>query len=159
WRDAATAVYALGVLVLLARLAFGYLFTRRLVRASRPAGEVSVSSWISVPMTVGWLPPKILLPEGWESWGRPKLDAVLAHERTHVRRADWLIAMLAQVNRALFWFHPLAWWLERRLATLAEQACDDAALLEVPHAPYAEALLDMAAAVKTAQGRLIWEAM
>jgi hypothetical protein len=159
WRDALAAAYGLGVLLFLGRLAFGYQFTRRLVRAARPAGDVLVSSWISVPMTAGWLRPKILLPEGWESWEQDKLDAVLAHERTHVRRADWLIAMLAGLNRSIFWFHPLAWWLERRLAALAEQACDDAALLEVAHAPYAAALLDMAAAVKTAQGRLIWEAM
>jgi beta-lactamase regulating signal transducer with metallopeptidase domain len=46
----------------------------------------------------------------------------------HVRRADWAIAMLEGLNRRLFWFHPLAWWVERQLASLAEQACDDAAL-------------------------------
>ena len=109
-----------------------------------------------MPLTIG---RKILLPAGWESWDEPKLQAVLAHERTHVRRGDWAIALLAGVTRCIYWFHPLAWWLERRLATLAEQACDDSALLLVDSQPYAQALLDMAAAVKTAQGRLVWEAM
>ena len=46
-----------------------------------------------------------------------------------------------------------------RLATLAEEACDDSALLLVEHQPYAQALLDMAAAARTTQGRLVWEAM
>jgi TonB family protein len=157
WPEAFAMVYALAGLILLCRLAVSYLFTRRLLRAAQPVeGDLYESSWISVPMTAG---RKILLPADWRDWDAAKLDAVLAHERTHVRRADWAIALAAGVNRSVFWFHPLAWWLERHLAGLAEHACDDAALLEVPPAPYAQALLDMAAAVKTAQGRLMWEAM
>ena len=42
----------------------------------------------------------------------------------------------------------------------AEQACDDAAVLATgAREPYAEALLDMAAAVRTGRGRMVWEAM
>jgi TonB family protein len=161
WRDAAAAAWLLGALILLARLGVSYLFTRRLLRAARPierpwAQGIFESGWISVPMTAG---RRILLPAGWEAWDASKLRAVLAHERTHLRRGDWGIALAAAVNRAVFWFHPLAWWLSRQLASLAEQACDDAALLEVPGAPYAQALLEMAAAAGTAQGRLMWEAM
>ncbi len=85
---------------------------------------------------------------------------MLVHEQQHVRRGDWAVALLARVNRCLFWFHPGAWWLERELAALAEQACDDAALLELGGRDcYARALLDMAAAVKRGGGRLVWEAM
>jgi TonB family protein len=159
WQDGAVAVWALVGIVLLGRLAFGYLFTRRLVRAATPIerfDDTYVSNWITVPMTIG---RKVLLPADWETWDEAKLQAVLAHERTHVRRADWAIALLSGVNRSVFWFHPLAWWLDRHLATLAEQACDDSALLLVENQSYAQALLDMAAAVNTAQGRLIWEAM
>jgi len=164
WQQIAVLVYGAGVLGFLIRLAFGYLFTRRLIRASRPIqgpwnGEVCESSWTSVPLTVGWRRPKVLLPRGWDTWPPDKLQAVLAHEQTHVRRGDWAIALWAGLNRSIFWFHPLSWWLERRLAFLAEQACDDAALLLVGTAPYAQALLDMAAAVKAGQGRLVWEAM
>jgi TonB family protein len=160
WPAVASAIYFAVALVLLLRLAYGYLFTRRLVRVSHREGDVYESAWIAVPMTVGWLRPKILLPAVWKEWEAPKLEAVLAHERTHIRRADWAIAALAAFNRSVFWFNPLAWWMERRLAFLAEQACDDAALLETgAREPYAEALLDMAAAVKTGHGRMVWEAM
>jgi beta-lactamase regulating signal transducer with metallopeptidase domain len=160
WPVAASAVYVAVALILLLRLAYGYLFTRRLVRASRREGDVYESAWISVPMTVGWMRPKILLPVVWTEWDAARLEAVLAHERMHIRRADWAIAALAAVNRCVFWFNPLAWWMERKLAFLAEQACDDAALLETgAREPYAEALLDMAAAVKTGRGRMVWEAM
>jgi len=165
WPRALAAIYFAGVVFFLTRLLFGALFTRRLVRGARPVerafgARVYESSWISVPLTVGWLRPRILLPAAWQLWDQAKLDAVLAHERTHIRRGDWPIGILAAVNRSLFWFNPLAWWLERRLSTLAEQACDDAALLALGERDsYAQALLDMAAAVKTGQGRLVWEAM
>ncbi len=159
WPVAILGVYGIGVAISLTRLLFGYLFTRRLVRAAVPtpgSEDVFSSTWISVPVTVG---RKVLLPADWIAWDNPKLEAVLAHERTHVRRRDWGIALLAGVNRSLFWFHPLTWWLERKLASLAEEACDDSALLLVDHQPYAQALLDMAAAARTTQGRLVWEAM
>jgi len=167
WPALASAAYVSVAVLLLLRLAYGFLFTRRLVRATcvieagRPGGPPHYeSSWISVPMTVGWLRPKILLPAAWKAWEARKLEAVLAHERMHIRRADWAIALLAAFNRSVFWFNPLAWWMEQRLALLAEQACDDAAVLETgAREPYAEALLDMAAAVRTGRGRMVWEAM
>lgn len=161
WPQVALSVYLAGAAIFLLRLVFGYLFTARLVRASRPVeDDLFESDWISVPMTVGCLRPRVLLPAAWRTWDRAKFTAVLAHERTHVQRRDWAIALLAGVNRCVFWFHPLAWWLERELASLAEQACDDAALLQLSgREHYAQALLDMAAAVRRGEGRLIWEAM
>jgi uncharacterized protein (TIGR03435 family) len=49
----------------------------------------------------------------------------------------------------VFWFHPLSWWLERRLSALAEEACD-AAVLQQGHDPrdYANYLLELARAVQ-----------
>ncbi len=111
-------------------------------------------------MTVGWLSPKILLPAQWREWEPGKLEAALAHERAHIRRADWAIRVIAGLDRCIFWFNPLAWWLERHLAMLAEQACDDAALLVTgAREAYAQTLLDMAAAVRAQRGRLNWDAM
>lgn len=63
WREAAIMLYGMGAVFFLGRLVFGYLFTVRLVRASRRierpwAIETYESSWISVPLTVGWLRPR-----------------------------------------------------------------------------------------------------
>ena len=161
WQAGVTFVYLGGVLLFLVRLAVSYRFTRRLAAASRQVDEeVYESTWIAVPVTLGFRRPRILLPAGWRQWPADKLAAVMAHERTHVRRADWAIAVMADANRCLLWFHPLAWWLERHLAALAEQAADDAALLELEaRESYAQTLLEMAAAVKAGRGRMVWEAM
>lgn len=54
------------------------------------------------------------------------IEAVLAHELAHVRRRDNLTAALHMLVEAVFWFHPLAWWMERQMVREREQACDEA---------------------------------
>ncbi len=148
-------VYGFGALGLLARLAIGTARTHRLrSRANVRDGE-GISSECTCPITVGWLHPVVILPKNWQEWPPQQLDAVLTHEREHVRRRDPLIQWLALVNRALFWFHPLSWWLERKLSVLAEEACD-AAVLARGHTPqdYSEYLLDIARSVSRSGSRL-----
>jgi hypothetical protein len=158
-------VYLGGLLLFTGRLAYGYLLTRRLLQSARPiprfGGEtIFESPRISVPMTTGWLRPRILLPTAWDRWEPAKLEAVLVHERNHVRRADWAVAVLAGLNRCVYWFHPLAWWIESNLKSLAEQACDDASLPHVASREcYAQVLVEMAGAVNQEDGRIAWEAM
>jgi GWxTD domain-containing protein len=155
-------MYAVVAFALLVQLAFGYMFARRLVRNSKPVDgpRVRESETISVPMTVGQIAPTILLPMGWCEWDSAKLQAVLAHEEAHIRRADWAIGVMASINRCVFWFHPLAWWLKRELALLAEYACDDLALAQTgDRRQYARALLEIACAVKSAHGRLLGDAL
>jgi len=67
---------------------------------------------------------------------------------------------LARLNRAIFWFHPLAWWMERRLAILAEQSADEASVQTAGgRERYASLLLEMAAAVEQAGKRVAWQAV
>lgn len=68
--------------------------------------------------------------------------AILAHELLHVRRKDNLMAAMHMLVEALFWFHPMVWWLESRIVQERERACDEA-VLELIDEPelYAEGLL------------------
>ena len=128
------------------------------LRVSMPRRDVPVLACplIRVPLTLGVLRPQILLPLDWIDWSAEKLQAVLAHERTHAERGDCAMALLAEVNRCVYWFHPLAWWLRRRLASLAEAACDDAAIGSTgDRASYARHLLEVAATARAHRGRLI----
>ena len=162
WRQIVIGTYAVVGIAFLVQLIFGYRFARSLVRNSRAVEgpRVRESKWISVPMTVGQIVPTILLPIGWCEWDSAKLQAVLAHEEAHIRRADWTIGVMARVNCCVFWFHPLAWWLKRELALLAEYACDDSALTQMAdRRQYARALLEIAYAMKSAHGRLLVDAV
>ena len=146
-------VYMFGLSVLLIRLAIGTSHAHRLRRKAVVHAGRATSARCATPITVGWLSPVLILPQGWERWSAGQLDAVLTHEYEHARRHDPLVQWLALLNRAIFWFHPLAWWLERHLANLAEEACD-AAVIRAGHSPqeYSDYLIDMAHALRR-QGR------
>jgi beta-lactamase regulating signal transducer with metallopeptidase domain len=148
-------LYLCGVLALLVRLAIGTVEASRLRRGSVTRRGIATSARCATPVTVGWLSPVLILPEGWERWPAARLDAVVTHEGEHARRHDPLVQWLALLNRAVFWFHPLAWWLERRIANLAEEACD-LAVIRAGHSPqdYSACLIDMAREIRRHGRRL-----
>jgi beta-lactamase regulating signal transducer with metallopeptidase domain/protocatechuate 3,4-dioxygenase beta subunit len=157
-----------GALTMALRLLLGLWTARRLLAESLtidPADlpdnvhepiAVRECPFIRVPLTVGCCRPQILLPPEWINWPIEKLRSVLAHERMHAARGDCAVALLAEMNCCLYWFHPLAWWLRRQLSSLAEQACDDAAIDSTgDRTQYARHLLEVAAAVSQQRGRLV----
>ncbi|HEX6315367.1 MAG TPA: M56 family metallopeptidase, partial [Gemmatimonadaceae bacterium] len=158
WMALAGALYLVVALFLLLRLALALRTVGVIIRHARPLGEgLWESPAVVTPVTVGVIRPRILLPAAWTEWPGATRDAVIAHERAHVTRRDPLVALIARLNTCVFWFHPLAWWLERAVADAAEQACDELAVREVSHPrQYAEALLTMATAARQAGGRIAW---
>jgi GWxTD domain-containing protein len=155
WRPALVLVYGTGVLVLLGRLVVGTVQAHRLIRRAVREGDHWTSDLCASPVTIGWLRPVVILPPRWDTWSDGQLAAVMAHEQEHARRRDPLVHWLALLNRAVFWFHPLAWWLELRLASLAEAACD-AAVVARGHerADYCEYLLSLARTVAATGKRI-----
>jgi beta-lactamase regulating signal transducer with metallopeptidase domain len=81
------------------------------------------------PGAWGLLRPVVLLPDGLSAaLSETELEAVLAHELAHARRYDNLLAAIAHGVVAVFWFHPLVWWMERRMLAERETACDELVL-------------------------------
>ena len=155
WRGVTVVVYAAGVAIMLLRLAIGLRRAQAIRRgAVQEQGRLTHPACVT-PMTVGALAPAIVLPPDWATWNEADLSAVLAHEEEHVRRRDPLVVVIALVNRAIFWFHPLAWWLPRTIAQLSEQACD-AMVISRGHDSdvYAECLLRFARRVTDSGGRI-----
>jgi beta-lactamase regulating signal transducer with metallopeptidase domain len=159
-------IYLSVAAVCIARLIVGLVLTHRLIRRAREIQSVTISvprrgrirllesNSVHVPATVGVIRPVVLLPADWREWGESKLQSVLAHELAHVRRADWLVITLAELNRALYWFHPVAWILRRRLSELAELNCDDAVLEAAgDRTQYARYLLEVASSLTSAGSR------
>jgi uncharacterized protein (TIGR03435 family) len=118
----------------LARWKRVHTLRRSATPASIPGGTQFTVPVLSVPGlvepgVVGILRPVLLLPEGiGEHLDREQLDAILTHELCHVRRRDNLTATIHMVVQAIFWFHPLVWWLGARLVDERERACDEEVL-------------------------------
>jgi TonB family protein len=95
------------------------------------------------PGISGILRPLLLWPAGISQHLQDAhLEAILAHEVQHVRRRDNLAAAMHMVVEAVFWFHPLVWWMGTRLVEERERACDEEVLrLGNQPAIYAESIL------------------
>ena len=109
-----------------------------------------------VPVTVGLVRPVILLPADWSRWSTALLSSVVAHEQAHVDRRDHLVLLASELNRCLYWFHPVAWFLRHRLSTLAEQCCDDAVIAAMhSRRDYARHLLEISSRLTNSPRRYV----
>jgi len=179
WPQAVETFYLVAAACLLGRLTFGWLVSRRVLRSSEPVSDPRVlevldaqsrlaelastpsirqSAALAVPITLGWRKPSITLPDSWREWDRAKLAAVLAHELSHIRRGDYAVLFLSSIYRAIFWFNPLGWWLDKHLRELAEQASDEWALHTTEdRTQYAEILLGFFEALQQQRSRIRWQ--
>ena len=166
-------VWALGASVAMMRLAAGLWRLRRLRRSCTPiviaadldpavrktveaiggAGSVisgnaitiATSECVRVPAAIGFWKRTIVLP-AWTLRELPAqdLNVILLHEFAHLRRWDDWTNLIQKIVRALFFFHPAVWWIEKRISVEREMACDDAVLAETanPHG-YATCLVSL----------------
>jgi beta-lactamase regulating signal transducer with metallopeptidase domain len=104
---------------------------RKLVDDARKSRSISllVSQSLEVPTAIGFHKPAIILP-AWllESTPQEELKYILLHELAHLRRRDDWTNLAQKVLKALLFFLPSVWWIERRLSLEREMACDDAVL-------------------------------
>jgi beta-lactamase regulating signal transducer with metallopeptidase domain/HEAT repeat protein len=170
------AGWALGFIVLLARLVIGHIRVRKMARGATILDEATLDETVpgasaglagrfetaravrflqstgeTMPMTWGWRKPVVLLPASFGKWGRERRTMTICHELAHIGRADWLTQTLAHVVRAIYWFHPLVWLALGRVRIEADRACDDMVLRAgVKPSGYAGHLVQAAREFRTA---------
>jgi bla regulator protein BlaR1 len=118
---------------------------RRLERASEMSKQIEMreSRTSLEPGIFGIVQPVLVWPQGIsEGLENGHLEAILAHELCHVGRRDNLFAAVHMVVEAIFWFHPMVWWLGVRLVEERESACDERVLeMGTDWQIYAESIL------------------
>ena len=113
-------IWMIGVLVLSARAAGGWMGVRKLKRCASPADaeledivrrlkrrlrvsapvRLCTSAAVRVPTAIGWLRPYILLPvTALTGLSETQITAILAHELAHIRRNDYLVNALQTGSR------------------------------------------------------------
>ncbi len=99
--------------------------------------------------TWGWRRPAVMLPASAAGWPAERMRVVLLHELAHARRGDWLLQLVAEALRCVWWFNPLAWMVGARLRRESEHAADDLVLARgVPAATCATHLVELAREVR-----------
>ena len=113
--------------------------------ASTDAITLAKSEHIRVPAAIGFFKRTIVFP-AWVLRELPPndLNVILLHEFAHLRRGDGWTNLIQKIVRALFFFHPAVWWIERQLSLEREMACDEAVLAHTgnPHG-YATCLVSL----------------
>ena len=105
--------------------------------------KLMLSEFSLEPGIFGIVRPTLLWPRSVsDHLDDTHLESIIAHELCHVRRRDNLAAVVHMLVEAVFWFHPLVWWIGSQLIAERERACDEAVIELGSHRhTYAESIL------------------
>ncbi|MGN0979510.1 MAG: M56 family metallopeptidase [Candidatus Avoscillospira sp.] len=138
----AARIWILGMLVLLTYSLVSYLrLRRRVARAVLLRDNLWQCETVTTPFLLGLFRPRIYLPFHLDG---QTLDAVAAHEQTHLKRRDHWVKPLAFLILTVYWFQPLVLAAYVLLCRDLELACDERVIRDWDPArkkAYAEALL------------------
>jgi TonB family protein len=170
WLAAVSAVWVAGLAFGVLTLAIGAIRLARLAARARPidsgvwaAGverarrqcdvrrRVTLLVSPNVPLLVTWgfRRPKLIVPAAATDWTADRVRIVLYHELAHVRRADWIVLIFAELVKWTYWFNPLVWIACARLRQESERCCDDEVLGRgVDGSEYASHLVEIARDLK-----------
>ena len=108
--------------------------------------DLRMSDEFASPTLISLGRPMVVIP----SWlliqlSPQELKQVFLHELLHYSRRDHLTLFLVQIAKICFFFHPVIWFVSRRIGVEAERACD-LAVVKVAQKPnsYASSLLKVA---------------
>jgi beta-lactamase regulating signal transducer with metallopeptidase domain len=108
--------------------------------------EVCTTRLLNQPSVIGFFWPRILIPEWLYARLTPgELEQVVLHECEHLRRHDDWTNLLQKLCLVLFPLNPALAWMEQRLCSEREMACDEG-VVRVTRAPraYAACLASLA---------------
>lgn len=134
-----------GILGLLLWNLLGWIKIKRKVRSAvLLEDKVYECEGIPGPFVLGIVSPKIYIPFRIEEEAR---QYILAHERYHIKRRDYLTKIVAAVITAVYWFHPLVWVAYILMCRDMEMSCDEYVLAGADNqtrVKYSESLLSFA---------------
>ncbi|MEM9834402.1 MAG: M56 family metallopeptidase [Bacteroidota bacterium] len=159
--------WVVGSAIFALRLINGFTQTHRLRRYTQPisidwqqrakklAKQLGISQAVSfavtdrssVPLTLGWIKPIILIPISLlATMPADQLEAIFIHELAHIKRRDYLWNLIQSVAEVVLFYHPAYWYISSVLERERELACDHLTVA-VTRRPriYAQALLQIAA--------------
>jgi beta-lactamase regulating signal transducer with metallopeptidase domain len=126
WMNVLSLVWIFGVIVLLIYTIAAYVkIKKKLQTATRLEGNIFETDAIGTAFVCGFIRPKIYVPA---NIGDANLSYILEHERTHIRRKDYLIKPLAFFALIFHWFNPLMWLCFALMSRDMEMSCDESVL-------------------------------
>jgi len=119
-------VWVIGAVVLIIYSVISYLKVINKVKTSTLVrNEIFETDRISTPFVCGFIKPKIYIPT---DISQNELPYILAHERVHIKRLDYLIKPFAFLVLSVHWFNPFMWLSFILMNKDLEMSCDESVL-------------------------------
>ena len=100
-----------------------YIYLHRKTRASICVkGNTFICDYISTPFILGMVRPRILLPS---ALSEEESQYILAHEKAHLKRLDYVWKPIGLLLLAVHWFNPIMWISYILFCRDIELACDE----------------------------------
>ena len=129
WMDVYSLIWLAGIVVMLSYSVISYIkIKRQILTATLVKDNIYESDLIGTAFVCGFIHPKIYVPV---NVGDADLSYILEHERTHIRRRDYLIKPFAFFALILHWFNPLMWLSFALMSRDMEMSCDESVLQKI----------------------------
>lgn len=137
-------IWAAGAVIFAVYMLVSFMRLRRLISGARRVSDnIYECEGLPTAFVMGLVRPRIYLPAGLSGKDR---DFIIAHEKTHIRRLDFLVKPLAILALGIHWFNPLVWVSFFLMVRDMEISCDERAVHDFSvreRKEYAAALLNM----------------
>ena len=144
WEMILIALWLMGMVVMLMQMGISSVRLKKRLKSTRsvPAGwqriidelrtELRLKRRVRVVMIKGFpspalstgVHPVVILPEEMLDKDDDAVRFALLHEMTHIRRGDHIVSLLLLLLRAVYWFNPVVWLMEKQMRLDMETACD-----------------------------------
>ncbi len=127
------AIWLCGAVGLFAYFIISHFRNRRSYRFSVPVPKavqvpeglrVRMLDGLDAPLTYGLLRPTVLMPVEFPWDNAERVQHVLLHEQTHIRRHDLVTKLLYLLAVCVHWFNPLVWVMLFLASEDMEMRCD-----------------------------------
>lgn len=122
-------IWLIGLLLLLVYFIVNYINCKKKVSQSILLNDnIYECDNIASPFVLGIIAPKIYIPF---RLSKEEQTYILAHERYHIKRKDYLIKIFAFLLASIYWFNPLIWLAYFLMTRDMEMSCDEKVILQL----------------------------
>lgn len=122
----ASYIWVIGVIFMVLYSIISYILLKKKVSASvHYNNNIYYCDNIETPFILGLIKPKIYIPSGVNE---SDLQFIIEHEKSHLKRKDYLIKPFSFLLLSVYWFNPAIWLCYILLCRDIESACDEKAI-------------------------------
>lgn len=120
------AIWIIGFFIMMIRsIRSLHKLKKQIVCAMLLDDNVYLADYIESPFVIGLIKPKIYVPS---SLSETELAYVLAHEKYHIKRKDYIVKLIGYLALSVHWFNPAVWYMFETMCIDMEMSCDEAVL-------------------------------